>query len=73
MPNPLFEQMMGGQMPGAMGQMQQKMQEFEQFKRSFRGDPRQEVQKMLDSGRITQQQYNEAQQMAMQLSRMMGH
>ena len=71
MPNPLYSQM-GGQMPGAMGQVQQMMQQFQQFKAGFRGDPRQEVQRLLQTGQMTQAQYNQIQQMAMQLSQMMG-
>ena len=71
MPNPLFSQM-SGQMPGPMGEMQQMMQQFQQFKASFRGDPRQEVQKLLNSEQMTQAQYNQIQQMAMQMSQMLG-
>ena len=72
MANPLFQQLGGGQMPGAMGQMQQMMQQFQQFKASFKGDPQQEVQKLLNSGKMTQAQYNQLAQMAQQMSRMMG-
>ena len=72
MANPLFQQMGGGQMPGGMGQMQQMMQQFQQFKASFRGDPQQEVQKLLNSGQMTQAQYNQLAQMAQTMSRMMG-
>ena len=50
----------------------QMMQQFQQFKANFRGDPQQEVQKLLNSGRMTQQQYNQLQQMAVQMSQMMG-
>lgn len=71
MPNPLFEQMGGGQMPGPMGQLQQMMSAFQQFKANFKGDPQQEVQRLLNSGQMSQQQYNELQQRAMQLSRLM--
>lgn len=71
MANPLFEQMGGGQMPGPMGQFQQMMSAFAQFKANFKGDPQQEVQRLLNSGQMSQQQYNELQQRAMQLSRMM--
>ena len=72
MANPLFEQMGGGQMPGPMGQFQQMMSAFQQFKANFQGDPQQEVQRLLNSGQMSQQQYNELQQRAMQLSRMMS-
>ena len=71
MPNPLFSQM-SRQMPGPISEMQQMMQQFQQFKASFRGDPQQEVQKLLNSGQMTQAQYNQIQQMAMQMSQMLG-
>lgn len=43
------------------------LQRFDQFKQNFKGDPQQQIQQMLNSGRITQQQYNNAVQMANQL------
>ena len=66
MSNPLFG-IMQGQMP-----MNGIMQQFQQFCRMFRGDPKQQVQQMLNSGRVTQGQYNQAVQTAQQLARMMG-
>lgn len=72
MPNPLFDQMGGGQMTGPMGQFQQFMSAFQQFKANFKGDPQQEVQRLLNSGQMSQQQYNQLQQMANQMSRMMS-
>ena len=68
MNNPLF-QMMGGGMPNGM---QNIMQRFQQFKQSFQGNPQQQIQQMLNSGKISQQQYNNAVQMAQQLQRMLG-
>lgn len=67
MPNPLFNVLDGGQMPGQMGQFQQMMQQFQQFRQNFQGDPKQEVQKLLQSGRMSQQQLNQLQAMAQQL------
>ena len=66
MSNPLFNQM---QPNNPMAQM---MQRFQQFRQTFQGDPRQQVQNLLNSGKVTQQQYNNAVQMAQQLQRMMG-
>ena len=63
MSNPLFNQM---QMPNGM------MQKFQQFAQMFRGDPRQTVQQMLNSGKVSQAQYNQAVQMAQQFARMIG-
>lgn len=69
MANPLFQQMGGGQMPGQVGQI---MNAFNQFKQSYQGDPQQEVQRLLNTGQMTQEQYNRMQQMASYLSRMTG-
>ncbi len=48
------------------------LQQFMQFRQNFRGDARSQVQQMLNSGRITQEQYNQAVQMAQQLQQMMA-
>lgn len=64
MSNPIYQQM-GGSMPSMM-------QRFQQFQQMFKGDPRQQVQQLLNSGKVSQSQYNNAVQMANQLQRMMG-
>ena len=68
MNNPL----MGGMPQMPMGNMQQLIQQFNQFRQSFQGDPRQQVQQLLNSGRISQQAYNNAYQQAQQLQKMMN-
>lgn len=68
MSNPLYQQM-GGMTPGGIGNI---MQRFQQFQQMFKGDPRQQVQNLLNSGRVSQQQYNAAVQMAQQFQKMMG-
>lgn len=45
---------------------------FNQFKRAFNGDPRQQIQQLMNSGKVTQEQYNRAVQQANQLKRMLG-
>lgn len=72
MSSPLFDMMGNNQMPGPMGQMQQMLSAFQRFKAEFKGDPQQEVQKLLNSGQMTQQQYNQLQQMANQMAHMMS-
>ena len=52
--------------------MQMIMQRFNQFRQTFQGDPQQQVQQMLNSGRISQEQYNQAVQTAYQIMRMFG-
>ena len=71
MANPLFQALGGGQMPGPMGQFQRMMQQFQQFKANFQGDPQQEVQKLLQSGRMSQEQLNQLQQMAKRFQNLM--
>lgn len=58
-------------MNNMMGNMGQLMQQFMQFKNTFRGDPKQQIQAMLNSGRVSQSQYNQAVQLAQQLAQMM--
>lgn len=72
MSNPLFNALGGGQMPGPFGNFQQMMQSFNQFRNTFKGDPKQTVMNMVNSGRISQSQLNQAQQMARQFQQMMG-
>lgn len=69
MSNPLFN-VLGGGMPQGNGPMQM-IQQFMQFRQNFKGDPKAEVQKMLQSGRISQQQLNQVQQMAGQFQNML--
>ena len=49
----------------------QMIQRFMQFRQNFNGDPRMQIQQMLNSGQITQSQYNQAVQMAQQLQSML--
>ena len=65
MSNPLYG-MIGGQ------QQNNIIQRFQQFQRLFKGDPKQQVQQLLNSGRITQDQYNKAVQTANQLAQILG-
>ena len=50
----------------------QLIQQFAQFKNSFSGDPKQEVQKLLQSGQMNQSQLNQLQSMAQQFSQLLG-
>ena len=71
MNNPFFNALGGGQMTGPIGQFQRMMQQFQQFKANFHGDPKAEVEKLLQSGRLNQQQLNQLQQMAKQFQSLM--
>ena len=74
MSNPLFDVLSGGngQMLGNLGNMASLMQQFNQFRNNFRGNPQQIVQEMLNSGRLSQQQFDKVAQMATQFQRMMN-
>ena len=48
------------------------MQRFQQFQQTFRGDASQQIRQMMSTGRVNQQQYNQAVQMAQQFRRMLG-
>lgn len=69
MSNPLFNAL-GDGMPQGNGPMQM-IQQFMQFKQNFKGDPKAEVEKMLQSGKISQQQLNQVQQMAGQFQNLL--
>lgn len=69
MSNPLFDALGGAQqpqLPPMLGNFQQLMQRFNRFRASYQGDPKQEVQRMLQSGQITQQQLDRVQGLARQ-------
>ena len=69
MANP-FSGMNNAPVPGPFGNMQQMVQSFKQFRQTFQGDPKQTVMNMVNSGKISQQQLNMAQQMASQFQDM---
>lgn len=64
MSNPLFDMLGGSALPHIV-------QQFMQFKQSFKGDPKQQVQQMLNSGKITQDQYNAAVKKAQDLQKIL--
>lgn len=66
--NPLFNLL--SQNTGAAGQ-NGFMSRFQAFRQAFQGNPQEQVQRLLNSGRITQEQYNRAVQMANELSKLM--
>lgn len=61
--NPVYQQY--GKQPNDL------MTRFQQFRQQFSGDPQKIVQEMLNSGKITQEQVNQAAQMANQMMRFM--
>lgn len=66
MANPLYRQMaQGGSDMGGF------FQRLNQLKQTFKGDPMQTVQQMLNSGKITQAQYDQAVKRAQDIMRYM--
>lgn len=63
MANPLFNAL-GGQQ---MNPMQQLIADAKRMKQTFTGNPKEEVQKLLNSGAMTQEQFNQYAQIANQL------
>ena len=64
MGNPLFN-LLGGKNNNGPGNV---LQQFQQFKKQMQGvNPQEEVQKLLQSGKISQAQLDKAQQMAQQM------
>ena len=62
--NPFFGVMGGGGRPNMM-------QQFQQFMQQMKGkDPNAVIQDMMQSGKITQDQYNQARQQAQQMQGM---
>lgn len=47
-------------------------QRFQAFKSQFKGDPQAQVQQLLNSGKVTQAQYDAAVQQARNLQKMLG-
>lgn len=57
---------------GPFGNMQNMVNQFQQFRQNFQGDPRAQVQQLLNSGQMSQEQFNQLSNMANQFQRMMG-
>lgn len=70
MGNPLFNNMNNPN--NYMQNMQNVMNRFNQFRQTFSGDPRQQVQNLVNSGKVTQAQYDQAVQMANNFRKMFG-
>ena len=67
MANPLYNSLLNQNNPFA-----QLMQEAQNLKNTFKGNPKDEVQKLLNSGAMSQQQFNHYSQIAQQVMQMMG-
>ena len=73
--NPLFNLFGCNQMQmpnNPVGNAFNMMQQLNQFRQNFHGNPQQQIQQLINSGRISQEQYNNAYQMAQQIQQMLG-
>ena len=68
MNNPIFNAMMNNT---PMGNIQNLINQYKQFRNTFNGDPQQKIQEMLNSGQITQEQVNQARNMATEFQKFM--
>lgn len=66
MGNPFYNQNPAPMQNGPFGNMTNMMKQFQQFRANFQGDPKQKVQELLNSGQMSQQQFNRLSQLAQQ-------
>lgn len=57
---------------GPKNPYQNMINQFNEFRNNFKGNPQQKIQQMLNSGQITQQQYNMAVQKANMIKSFFG-
>ena len=67
MPNSIYNSMANQNNP-----FMQIMQEAQNLKNTFKGNPREEVQRLLNSGELSQADFNRYSQIAQQVMQMMG-
>ena len=53
--------------------MEQLAQQAREFQKQFKGSPRQEVERLLRTGAMSQQQFNQYSQIAQQVAQFMGN
>lgn len=74
MSNPLFGRF-GNQQPNSnnpVGNMANMLRQFNDFRSNFKGDPEQQVRNLLNSGQMSQEQFNQLSELAKQFQKMFG-
>ena len=67
--NDLFQQFGNNMpMPGGIGNL---VQQFNQFRANFQGNPQQQVQQLLSSGKMSQEQFNQLAGLANQFQQLL--
>lgn len=69
MPNNLYNRM-ANQQP--INPLQQIAQQAREFRKTFQGSPKDEVQRLLNSGQMSQADFNRYSQIAQQVAQFMG-
>lgn len=81
MANPLFNLLNNGSNMGGngfgngfggFGNFTNLISQFNNFKQNFQGDPKQQVQNMINSGQMSQSQFNQLAQLATQFQNLLG-
>ena len=67
MPNPIYKSMANQNNP-----YMQIIKEAQNLKNTFKGNPREEVQRLLNSGELSQADFNRYSQIAQQVMQFMG-
>lgn len=67
MANPLYNAMKQN------NPLEQLAQQAREFQKQFKGNPREEVQKLLNSGELSQADFNKYSQIAQQVMQFMGN
>ena len=55
-----------------MGNFQNMIQQFNKFRSMYSGNPKQQVQNLLNTGQLSQERFNQFAQMATQIQNMMN-
>ena len=63
---------MSNNLYNSLGPQNNLVAQFNSFKKSFTGNPRDQIQQMLNSGKVSQAQYNQAVQKANQIRQLFG-
>lgn len=70
--NPLFNMFGNNQAQGPFNNMSNVINQFNQFQSTFQGDPKQKVQELLNSGQMSQEQFNQLSSMAQVFQTLLG-
>ena len=71
MANPLFNMFGNNPQVGSFGNMTQLMNQYNEFKSNFQGDPKQKVQELMNSGQMSQEQFAQLSSMAQTFQQLM--